>query len=137
MRRILIVIAVLVLGGAAVSADFSYTQTTRVTGRHASEHDSLHAGCGSAQRAEDAYHRGQRRQDGHLRRGFGDHHRRRCRNDDANRFQEEAYAVITFAEMKQAMQAMRAQLAQPSAGGADAAAGAAGQSSRCDEGHRQ
>ena len=32
MRRILIVIAVLVLGGAAVSADFSYTQTTRVTG---------------------------------------------------------------------------------------------------------
>ena len=32
MRGIPIVIAVLVLGGATVSADFSYTQTTRVTG---------------------------------------------------------------------------------------------------------
>ena len=115
MRRILIVIAVLVLGGAAVSADFSYTQTTRVTGGTLLNMTRFMPGAGQIKEPKT-----------HTIAVKGgkmvtyDADSATIIDADAETmtqidFKKKQYAVITFAEMKQAMQAMRAQLAQAQA----------------------
>jgi len=115
MRRILIVIAVLVLGGAAVSADFSYTQTTRVTGGTLLNMTRFMPGAGQLKEPKT-----------HTIAVKGgkmvtyDADSATIIDADAETmtqidFKKKQYAVITFAEMKQAMQAMRAQLAQAQA----------------------
>ena len=115
MRRILIVIAVLVLGGAAVSADFSYSQTTRVTGGTLLNMTRFMPGAGQIKEPKT-----------HTIAVKGgkmvtyDADSATIIDADAETmtqidFKKKQYAVITFAEMKQAMQAMRAQLAQAQA----------------------
>lgn len=115
MRGILIVIAVLVLGGAAVSADFSYTQTTRVTGGTLLNMTRFMPGAGQLKEPKT-----------HTIAVKGgkmvtyDADSATIIDADAETmtqidFKKKQYAVITFAEMKQAMQAMRAQLAQAQA----------------------
>ena len=115
MRRILIVLAVLVLGGAAVSADFSYTQTTRVTGGTLLNMTRFMPGAGQLKEPKT-----------HTIAVKGgkmvtyDADSATIIDADAETmtqidFKKKQYAVITFAEMKQAMQAMRAQLAQAQA----------------------
>ena len=115
MRRILIVIAVLVLGGAAVSADFSYSQTTRVTGGTLLNMTRFMPGAGQLKEPKT-----------HTIAVKGgkmvtyDADSATIIDADAETmtqidFKKKQYAVITFAEMKQAMQAMRAQLAQAQA----------------------
>ena len=99
--------------------------------RHASEHDSLHAGCGSARRG--------RRRIITVKGGRDDldadsatiidANPKRC---SANRFQEEErYTIIAFSG-DEAGDAGPAGATRSGAGGADAAA-----APRCDEGHRQ
>ena len=115
MRGILSVIAVLVLGGAAVSADFSYTQTTRVTGGTLLNMTRFMPGAGQLKEPKT-----------HTIAVKGgkmvtyDADSATIIDADAETmtqidFKKKQYAVITFAEMKQAMQAMRAQLAQAQA----------------------
>ena len=115
MRRILIVLAVLVLGGAAVSADFSYSQTTRVTGGTLLNMTRFMPGAGQIKEPKT-----------HTIAVKGgkmvtyDADSATIIDADAETmtqidFKKKQYAVITFAEMKQAMQAMRAQLAQAQA----------------------
>ena len=115
MRRILIVLAVLVLGGAAVSADFSYSQTTRVTGGTLLNMTRFMPGAGQLKEPKT-----------HTIAVKGgkmvtyDADSATIIDADAETmtqidFKKGQYAVITFAEMKQAMQAMRAQLAQAQA----------------------
>jgi len=115
MRGILSVIAVLVLGGAAVSADFSYTQTTRVTGGTLLNMTRFMPGAGQIKEPKT-----------HTIAVKGgkmvtyDADSATIIDADAETmtqidFKKKQYAVITFAEMKQAMQAMRAQLAQAQA----------------------
>jgi hypothetical protein len=115
MRGILIVIAVLVLGGAAVSADFSYTQTTRLTGGTLLNMTRFMPGAGQLKEPKT-----------HTIAVKGgkmvtyDADSATIIDADAETmtqidFKKKQYAVITFAEMKQAMQAMRAQLAQAQA----------------------
>ena len=115
MRRILIVLAVLVLGGAAVSADFSYSQTTRVTGGTLLNMTRFMPGAGQLKEPKT-----------HTIAVKGgkmvtyDADSATIIDADAETmtqvdFKKKQYAVITFAEMKQAMQAMRAQLAQAQA----------------------
>ena len=112
MRRILIVLAVLVLGGAAVSADFSYSQTTRVTGGTLLNMTRFMPGAGQIKEPKT-----------HTIAVKGgkmvtyDADSATIIDADAETmtqvdFKKKQYAVITFAEMKQAMQALRAQLAQ-------------------------
>jgi len=115
MRGILSVIAVLVLGGAAVSADFSYSQTTRVTGGTLLNMTRFMPGAGQIKEPKT-----------HTIAVKGgkmvtyDADSATIIDADAETmtqidFKKKQYAVITFAEMKQAMQAMRAQLAQAQA----------------------
>ena len=115
MRGIPIVIAVLVLGGATVSADFSYTQTTRVTGGTLLNMTRFMPGAGQIKEPKT-----------HTIAVKGgkmvtyDADSATIIDADAETmtqidFKKKQYAVITFAEMKQAMQALRAQLAQAQA----------------------
>ena len=115
MRGIFIVIAVLVLGGAAVSADFSYTQTTRVTGGTLLNMTRFMPGAGQIKEPKT-----------HTIAVKGgkmvtyDADSATIIDADAETmtqidFKKKQYTVITFAEMKQAMLAMRAQLAQAQA----------------------
>jgi hypothetical protein len=115
MRGSFIAIAVLVLGAATVSADFSYTQTTRVTGGTLLNMTRFMPGAGQLKEPKT-----------HTIAVKGgkmvtyDADSATIIDADAETmtqidFKKKQYAVITFAEMKQAMQAMRAQLAQAQA----------------------
>lgn len=115
MRGIVIVIAVLVLGAATVSADFSYTQTTRVTGGTLLNMGRFMPGAGQLKepKTQTIAVKGDRMV-------TYDADSAIIVDADAETmtqidFKKKQYAVITFAEMKQAMQALRAQLAQAQA----------------------
>jgi|SoiMethySBSTD1v2_1073268.scaffolds.fasta_scaffold05264_15 hypothetical protein len=115
MRGIFIGIAVLVLGAATVSADFSYTQTTRVTGGTLLNMTRFMPGAGQLREptTQTIAVKGGK---------MVTYNADLAMIIDADAetmtqidFKKKQYAVITFAEMKQAMQAMRAQLAQAQA----------------------
>ena len=122
MRGIALVIAGFVLGAATLSADFSYTQTTRVTGGTLLNMTRFMPGAGQLREPQThtiAIQGGKM--------VTYDKDSATIIDADAETmtqvdFKKKQYAVITFAEMKQAMQALRAQLAQAQAQLAEAQA---------------
>ncbi len=115
MRRIVIGIALCVLAAATVSADFSYTQTTRVTGGTLLNMTRFMPGAGQIKEPQTqtiAVKGGKMVTYNNDVATIIDADAETMTQVD---FKKKQYAVITFAEMKQAMQALRAQLAQAQA----------------------
>ena len=115
MRRIVIAIALCVLGAATLSADFSYSQTTRVTGGTLLNMSRFVPGAGQLKEPKTstiAVKGGKM--------VTYDMDQATIIDADAETmtqvdFKKKQYAVITFAEMKQAMVAMRAKMAEAQA----------------------
>jgi hypothetical protein len=115
MRGIVIVVAGFVLGAATLSADFSYTQTTRVTGGTLLNMTRFMPGGGQLKEPQTqtiAVKGGKMVTYNNDSATIIDADAETMTQVD---YKKKQYAVITFAEMKQAMQAMRAQLAQAQA----------------------
>jgi hypothetical protein len=115
MRRIGLVVAVCLLGAATLSADFSYTQTTRVTGGTLLNMTRFMPGSGQLKEPQThtiAVKGGKMVTYNNDSATIIDADAETMTQID---FKKKQYAVITFAEMKQAMLAMRAQLAQAQA----------------------
>jgi hypothetical protein len=115
MRGFVLAIAVFVLGAATLSADFSYTQTTRVTGGTLLNMTRFMPGAGQLKEPQThtiAVKGGKMVTYNNDSATIIDADAETMTQVD---FKKKQYAVITFAEMKQAMQAMRAQMAQAQA----------------------
>jgi hypothetical protein len=112
MRGLVAVLTLCVLGGSTLSADFSYTQTTRVTGGTLLNMTRFMPGAGKLKEPQThtiAIKGGKMvTYDGETA-TIVDADAETLTQVDLKKKQ---YSVITFAEMKQAMQAMRAQLEQ-------------------------
>jgi hypothetical protein len=120
MRAAGIVLGMFVLGAATLSADFSYTQTTRVTGGTLLNMSRFMPGAGQLKEPQTqtiAVKGGKMVTYNNDSATIIDADAETMTQVD---FKKKQYAVITFAEMKQAMQALRAQLAQAQAQAAQA-----------------
>jgi hypothetical protein len=112
MRSVVTVLTLCVLGASTLSADFSYTQTSRITGGTLLSMTRFVPGAGKLREPQThtvAIQGGKM--------ATYDAESATILDVDAETltqvdFKKKQYAVITFAEMKQAMQAMRAQLEQ-------------------------